>query len=289
MSLTAEYRCAACLGTQGAFFGAREGYTYVRCNACGTLQLDPLPSAEFLARQYAEVYSQARHCDNDPDLRDRIARPYYDAIIDGVEAHGTGGRVLDYGAGWGGMMRRLLDRGHAAEGVEPSDEMFAHCQSRGLSVLHGDISHPELHGPFDALVMSAVFEHLVGHEAWLKRAASLLRPGGLFVSMQPTAPFGTFFGTALRLGIRSITLPQLHQTFCPPWHTVLFSLRGMDAIMARHGFTLVDVRRGPQALGPGLTGVAQRAMEYTNRVGWALMGKHWPGVICHIFVYRKNT
>lgn len=287
MTVSADYRCAACQGARAAFFGGREGYRYVECLQCGSLQLDPLPTAAFLAQQYAEVYSQACHCDNDPVLRDRIARPYYDAIIDGLEAQGGGGRVLDYGAGWGGMMQRLLDRGHRAEGVEPSDEMFAHCQSRGLHVLHGDIYHPELAGPFDGIVMSAVFEHLVGHEAWLARAASLLRPGGVFVSMQPTAPFGRFFGTALRLGIRGITLPKLHQTFCPPWHTVLFSLRGMDTIMARHGFQPLDVHRGPQALGPGLTGIAQRTLDTTNRAGWALLGKHWPGTICHIFVYQK--
>jgi len=289
MSTNASYRCVACQCADESLFGRREGYTYVRCRHCGTLQLDPLPTPAFLAQQYAEEYSQAKHCDNDPDLRDRIARPYYDAIIDGLEAHlAHPGRVLDYGAGWGGMIQRLSDRGHDPQGVEPSDEMQAHCVSHGRPVLHGDLQHPELAGPFDGLVMSAVFEHLVEHDAWLERAHELIRPGGVFVSMQPTAPFGTFFGNLLRLGNKNATLPQLHQTFCPPWHVVLFSLEGMDAIMRRHGFTRLDVLRGPQAMGPGLTGLAQRALEYTNRVGWAIAREKWPATICHIFVYRRD-
>ncbi|GMV93329.1 MAG: hypothetical protein AMXMBFR82_31070 [Candidatus Hydrogenedentota bacterium] len=279
---------AACVSCHGSLepFGPREGYHYYRCTECGNLQLFPLPTRAELDEAYRKDYATAGHCRSDVDEQTGAARPYYEAIASVLKAHEAGSRVLEIGSGWGGLCEVLLAEGFDYAGIDVSEEMVAHCQRRGFPVEFRDV-RDVTGGPFDALVMSAVFEHIVEHDAWLEHARSLLREGGLFVSMQPTARFATFMGSALRLGWRNAELPQLHQVFCPPWHTVLFSIDGMSALMKRRGFELVDVRLGPQARGRGMTGLAQRGLAWINRLGWPVLGTRWPMAISHIFVFRK--
>ena len=268
-------------------FGSRLGYTYFRCSSCGSLQLEPLPSKSELLLAYGKEYASDGHCDTDAEVRRGTANPYYRAIVDALARHEGKGPVLDHGAGWGGMCELLIEEGYECKGVEPSESMAAHCAKLGLPVRHGDFWVAD-DGPYGAILMSAGFEHLVEHDAWLRRASKVLAPNGLIVSMQPTAQFGAFFAQALRLGIHRLPLPQLHQVFCPPWHTVLFSIEGMRQLFDRYGFDLEGVYPGPQGRSRGLTGIAQRLLEAANRIGWPIFGVRWPLLICHIFVLRKR-
>ncbi|MBX7256845.1 MAG: class I SAM-dependent methyltransferase [Candidatus Hydrogenedentes bacterium] len=279
--------CVACTGEM-RFFGSRLGYTYVQCGTCGTLQLHPLPTKSELLKAYGDDYASAGHCDTDAEIRRGTANPYYRAIVDAFEKHGGKGPVLDHGAGWGGLTELVLAKGYVCTGVEPSVSMASHCARLGLPVRHGDFWAAD-NGPYGAILMSAVFEHIVEHDAWLRRANQVVEQDGLIVSMQPTALFGTFVAQLLRLGVRGVPLPQLHQVFCPPWHTVLFTIEGMRMLFARYGFELEGVYPGPQGRSPGLTGIAQRLLGGANRIGWPLLGVRWPLLICHIFVLRKRS
>ena len=116
----------------------------------------------------------------------------------------------------------------------------------------------------------------------------LLAPHGLFITLQPTAPFADLMGRVVRFGNVRAPLPALHQFFCPPWHTVFFSLDGMKQLMAKHGFELLDIHPAPQGRMPGVMGLAQRVLETINRVGWRLMGRSWPLLTAHTFVFRKT-
>lgn len=278
--------CVAC-GSALTPFGPRLRYSYHRCTRCRTLQLVPMPDKAALDSAYTSAYASAGHIDSDPKTWIAATRPHHEALVQVLKDHAVTGKVLDYGPGWGGLCSLLEANGFACQGVELSEEMAAYCQKQGLSVFHGDIQTLQ-ETDFAALLMSCVFEHLIKHEAWLGQARQLLRPGGLFISLQPTALFAAFMGQVFRLGSKRLPLPALHQTFCPPWHTVLFSLKGMAILAARHGFDLLEIRPAPQGAAPGFTGVAQRMLQAVNWLGWPLLGVRWPLVIGHIFVFQKT-
>jgi len=281
-------RCVACGGTL-SLFGPRLEYEYHRCVKCGTIQLYPLPSAGELARAYAAQYATAGHYEGDADRSRMCARPYYQSIIGALKDYHAKGLVLDYGAGWGGLCEVLIAQGFHVEGIEPSDRMATHCRKKGLPVHHGDLSGLQnKEGQIGTFALNTVFEHLVAHDAWLSHVHRLLAPRGLFITLQPTAPFADFMGRLVRFGNMRAQLPALHQIFCPPWHTVFFSLDGMKQLMAKHGFELVDIRPAPQGRTPGLIGLAQVAVETINRFGWRLMGRSWPLLTAHTFVFRKT-
>jgi SAM-dependent methyltransferase len=239
-----------------------------------------------LEKAYAAEYAAVGHYQPDPDVCYRSARSYYQSILKTLKDYGVKGLILDYGAGWGGLVELLVKNGFNCEGLEISHDMVAYCQKRGLKVESGDIT--ALTGKrFDALVLCTVFEHLVGHEDFLTRANQLLQKEGLLFTLQPTAPFANFAGKMFRLGNLKAPLPGLFQVFCPPWHTVFFSFDGMQGLMSRYGFKLIDIRPSPQGRWGGLMTPLQFLLESINRVGWALFRGRWPLVIAHTFVFRK--
>ena len=279
--------CVACGGTL-TLFGPRLQYEYHRCVQCGTIQLYPLPSDAELARAYAAEYATAGHYEGNADLCSKSARTYYQSIVSAMKDYHAEGLVVDYGAGWGGLSELLIAEGFNVQGVEPSDTMATHCRKKGLPVQHGDLSLLQnKEGQIGAFALNTVFEHLVAHDVWLKHAHRLLAPHGLFITLQPTAPFADLMGRVMRFGNTNAPLPAVHQFFCPPWHTVLFSLDGMKQLMARHGFDLLDIRPAPQGRVRGIMGLAQITLETVNRVGWRMMGPGWPLLTSHTFIFRK--
>ena len=287
-TIDAATPCVACLEPALRFYGSREDYAYYECTACKTVQLAPLPTAESLRAAYARGYEDARHMQAGAENRDLAMRRQFAAMADVFTAHGIGGPVLDVGAGWGGLMRALREEGIACEGLELSEVCAAHCTKAGLPVTMGDLASTGGEGCYAALAFCCVFEHLVDHAEVLAHARRLLAPGGLLISLQPTSVFARPMGLWMRLGLRRRTLPRIHHTFCPPWHTVVFSLDGMTRLLERHGFALAEIRPAPQQRDTGLTGVAQRLLERVNRVGWRLCGRRWPLMIGHLFVFQKK-
>ena len=260
---------------------------YYRCRACRTIQLAPLPGKEDLERAYAAEYARSKHIEPDADFYQGSSRHYFEAILSIVRRNVPAGRVSEIGAGWGVLAGMLMQAGYDYEGVELSEEMLRYSFGRGLPVIPGGIEAFDS-GDRAAVVMTNVFEHLVDHDQRLDRLASLLPERGIFITAQPTARFVALFGTLFRLGIKRLPLPQLHVILTPPWHTVLFSIRGIETLLGRHGFELIEVRPAPQGREKGLNGLLQRILEAVNRLGWRLAGTKWPLVIGHVFVFRKN-
>lgn len=284
--------CVGCGAAACVFFGPKQGHVYLRCRECGTLQLDPIPDAAAMQAAYAGDYAASGHCQAAPEVRNRAAQPQFQGILDALHAHLDGPseawRVLDYGPGWGGLLAALRAEGVAAEGAELSEAMIAHCRAQGFPVHACDLSDLEGEARYDAILMSSVFEHLTDHAAWLHAAQRLLKPGGLVVSLQPTAHFATLLATLTHLGSRRRELPTLHQVFWPPWHTVLFSRQGMTALVERHGFAGEAIYPAPIQREGGFTGLLQRGLAATNHLAHPLFGNAWPLWVGHVFVLRKS-
>lgn len=285
---TINLPCVACTHSVLAYFGSRESYDYYRCRYCGTLQISPLPDSAALAQAYQSEYTKKGNCQAAPEVRNEAARPQFEAIATALQAYCTPTRALDYGCGWGGLLDTLAARGIHGEGLELSSEMADYCTEQGHIIYRGGFDSIPDSVNYDAIVLSSVFEHLVDHAGWFTDAARILKPGGIIVSLQPTASFAVLGATLFRLGIKRIPLPQLHQIFCPPWHIALFSLKGMALLAERNGFEVVEIRPAPLQRGGGMTGVIQRALSIINTLAHPVFGLSWPLWTGHIFVMRRK-
>ncbi len=286
--MIAAGRCLACSGDL-VFFGDRLDYAYFRCSRCGSLQLDPLPDAESLARAYRERYAESGHSGRlrDPEGWARAAEPFHRAVLATLLRHHPGGPVVDYGCGWGSLAREIRGAGLEVAGVERSEAMAAYARARGIPILGEDFRTLDLRRAPGAFVLCNAFEHLSDPAGWLRWAHASLREGGIVVSLHLTSGVYAALASAWRWARPSRPLPELYGAFAPPWHIALFSIPAMRGLARATGFGVTDIRIGPTRRAGGALGIAQGVLRTVNRWGEAAAGWRWPLALTHLFVLRK--
>ena len=166
----------------------RDGFEILRCPRCGLLfRADP-PQRGELSKLYGDAYFRAAEANGhrgegypdymeDEELHRRNARPRLDLL----GQHVRPGRLLDVGCAAGFFLDEARRRGWEAVGVELAPSMVANAHERlGLDVIEAPFDEIGISGSlFDALTMWDYIEHSVDPVADLRRAYSLLRPGGV--------------------------------------------------------------------------------------------------------------
>lgn len=98
------------------------------------------------------------------------------------------GSVLDVGCGSGGFLFQLKKRwpnDYKIVGTDVSGGPLDYAESQGVPVVRGDFLEQRCGAPFDAVTLWAVAEHLAEPRHFLKKAHTLLKPGGLCFVLVP--------------------------------------------------------------------------------------------------------
>ncbi|MGI8946101.1 MAG: class I SAM-dependent methyltransferase, partial [Thermoleophilaceae bacterium] len=234
---SAQAACPACGsgGTRPAM--TVEGHGFRRCAACASL---------FLAQPPREVAAQYEGRDYfvDPGFgppgggcfhgyRDYLAdrreiTEKFERVLAHLERLVEPGRLLDVGAGPGFMVAAARERGWEATGVDLNGWAAAYARNElGVDVREASLASAALpEGGLDALSMLDLIEHVTDPHELVAEAARVLRPGGALAILTPDA--GSPVSRAL--GAR---WPEVQR---PPEHVVLFSVAGLAALLAEHGF-----------------------------------------------------
>jgi cyclopropane-fatty-acyl-phospholipid synthase len=134
----------------------------------------------------------------------------------------AGGRVLDLGCGWGGMLAYLRGRGIHGVGVTLSSGQLQACRRHGLDVhlLDARAVTPDTFGNFDGVVSLGAFEHFCSPDRYrageqeriyadlFRSVAALIPPGGRFFLQ--TMVFGKNMIPADEIDIRAPRLSDAH-------------------------------------------------------------------------------
>jgi len=278
---------AQCLACAGALrpWGARLGYTYKACAACGSLQQDPMPTPEAIERLYRHEYVEAGGFNLDTAT---LHGPVYARILDVLGAPRPG-LVVDYGCGWGGLCQLLADHHHEYVGVDFSETEIASCRERLLNCRTGDLRTLAGEGVAAHTVVAVfVFEHLLDYGAFFRQCDQLLGPGGQILLVIPTSPLVRILGRLWRLLKPGADMPQFGECISPPWHTVIFSPAGLRRLAQANGYEVARVLPCPKYPGatPLVNGI-KRALAWTERAGLRLCGERWPVMTANLFVLRK--
>ncbi len=209
-------------------------WSFVRCGDCGHGYLDPQPTPAALTALYEGLYTPDKL-----DLMVKIGEGGFDRRLQRERARAIGrvvvqpvGRILDVGCGVGFSLQVLARSlpGAEALGVEmagPAADKAAELSE--ITVLKQPFMTLELEaGSVDVLCMNHLLEHLSDPRPQLRRAAELVRPGGLIEIEIPQlqgwarTAFGRWFWCHL-----------------PPQHLQLFHLAGLTRLLAEAGFSTV--------------------------------------------------
>jgi SAM-dependent methyltransferase len=209
-----------------------------RCVACESEFLFPRPSSADLVAFYPSDY----HAFNDDHGRlatslvrfraKRRARTYERLL------GGRSGRLFDVGTGdcrHFDELREVLDIECA--GVELQPDVAAAGRARGYDVVVGTLEEMDLtghEGRYDLVSMNHVLEHVIDPAEVADRARRLLRPGGHLLGQLPTNSSWEARAFGRRWG-----------GYHFPRHLQMFSRAGLERLLAKAGFTHVQLRTAP--------------------------------------------
>jgi SAM-dependent methyltransferase len=210
--------------TRPTHYAGRE-FRYRRCMSCGSLACDPMPDDEVLGLMYGPTYAGEDGS---------ATQNAYDDWVLRVLATLPSGTFLDYGCGQGRLLRRVADSGRRVVGVEYDADVVRRTS--------GETGLP-IHTPNDVLPGSAgivhlgdVLEHLTDVETQLEEVLSLLRPGGVVLAQGPLDAAPNLFSWMVRVGVMARPGP----THIPPYHVLLATAAGQQALFARHRLTTLS-------------------------------------------------
>ena len=229
--------CPACDGRSYHTAFAKSGFTYVECETCETLYVNPRPSFAALVELYEQSPSTKYWVEEfftpmaEP-RRAKIFRPRASYVATRFPELATG-RIGDIGAGFGLFLQELRQQWVAADmlAIEPSTDMAAILRGHGIPVLEQMLEHvAQGDAQFDLLTAFELFEHLHRPDEFLARVFDLLRPGG---HLYMTTLNGHGFDIQL--------LWERSKSVSPPHHLNFVNPRSMTRLLERVGFEVVEV------------------------------------------------
>jgi 2-polyprenyl-3-methyl-5-hydroxy-6-metoxy-1,4-benzoquinol methylase/ribosomal protein S27E len=229
--------CPACGGKNYQSQFDKTGFTYVLCQDCGTLFVNPRPPYELLMDFYTRSPSTSFWVNEffkpvAEVRREKIFKPRAEYIQE-TYPQMSDGLIGDIGAGFGLFLEELGKLWPSARlvAIEPSPEMVAICSDKGLEVIPCAMEDVQgRDGQFDLLTSFELFEHLYYPDEFLKKAWQLLRPGGrLFLT--------TLNGEGFDIQI----LWEKSKSVAPPHHLNFFNPRSITRLIQANNFTVEKV------------------------------------------------
>jgi len=192
-----------------------------RCAGCGFLQSD-----------CSDVLSYYQLMEDPEYESGRLARiRQFNDILKELSRWKTGGRLLDVGAGTGMLVEQALAWGFEAQGIEPSEWMALQAEKRGLPVIAGTLPDQRVAGPYGAITLLDVIEHVSDPSGTLARIHDLLEPSGYLLL---TTPDVDSFAAKV-MGKRWWHFRIAHISY--------FNSETIDLLLQRSGFEVVQIRR----------------------------------------------
>ncbi len=268
-------------GLKDRIFDVPGSWGFRRCSnpTCRHVWLDPRPIVADLPLLYEEYYTHGSVAEETPPLPAlhllrRLLKLGYKVLKFGYKAfvrfiglarereaayemylgNRPPGRLLEIGCGSGERLAHFAAKGWTVQGQDVDAKAVAHARaSTGLPVHLGPIeSLPASAGPFDAVVMNHVIEHVPDPVALLRKAGALMAAGGVLVAVTPN--------------IESLGHRWFHADWRglePPRHLHLFYSRTLAGVARRAG--LNDARVTTSAA--SAEEIAVRSSELARK-GW---------------------
>lgn len=218
-------------------YGAASGITgtqrLVKCQNCEMIYESPRYDASTIVQGY--MSSQESGHDSQYPMR---VKSFYSALkkIEN-QIPGNGAKVLDIGTAGGAFLEAANQFGYDAYGMEPSADLVARGQARGLKIEQGTIErHQFLPGSFDMVCLWDVIEHLPDPKFALSEVRKLLKPNGILLINYPD--IGTWQAKLAGKRFWWILSVHLHH----------FTRRTIFDICARTGFHAFHFQRYWQVL-----------------------------------------
>jgi 2-polyprenyl-3-methyl-5-hydroxy-6-metoxy-1,4-benzoquinol methylase len=211
-------------------------FPLAECPACGFVYAKYLPPAEFLDQVYDAVIDQEVAREQSESLGRMTVLYHLGGLLCGelevANPDQAVFRVLDFGCGYGTLVRALSSSRIHAVGFETSARRIEHMRSQGLRVC-SKAEELRQDAPFDAITLVDVLEHVALPRDVLTLCRGLLSDGGFLVVAVPS------FTRARVAAIRkTVERGEPLNREVNPWeHLYYFSPSSLDRLLRACGFS----------------------------------------------------
>jgi 2-polyprenyl-3-methyl-5-hydroxy-6-metoxy-1,4-benzoquinol methylase len=177
--------CPICDATESEPFLRKLELQLVCCTCCSMVYANPVPAEMATGIFYDKAGSEYLTPEK---LESDYADVRFERELRLFRAHCQRGSVLDVGCSSGGFLHQLKKRfpnDYKILGTDVSSEPLAHAVKMGVPVVRGEFLTQTFAEKFDAVTFWAVMEHLADPKTFLKKAASVLKPGGCCFILTP--------------------------------------------------------------------------------------------------------
>jgi 2-polyprenyl-3-methyl-5-hydroxy-6-metoxy-1,4-benzoquinol methylase len=213
--------CPGCNSHHSTYKYEKDGLTYVDCDQCGMMFINPRPSPDVLEFFYANSENYAYwnayiFPASEEARRERIFRPRAERAIEICQHYEIyPGVIVDVGAGFGTFCEEIKRSGKFERvlAIEPTPELAETCRRKGIEVIDQPIEKVDLPpGSINVITSFEVLEHLFSPRDFLNQSWKLLAPNGLLIL---TCPNGHGFDVQV-LGTQSNTVDAEHLNYFHP-------------------------------------------------------------------------
>ena len=249
------------------------GYDIVCCDSCGCVFADGIPDDSVFAHYYGErsKYEHAYRGGAEHAEETERLRLLADWVATQIPSDAS---LIDMGCGTGRLLAWLRERGFAsAVGLDPSSTCVQNARKLSqCQVIHSAIRErsPE-YPPVDAVVLSAVLEHVPDVDSTIRMVASWLKnDGALFLEVPDAGHFASVQNAP-------------YQEFSVE-HINFFSGAALENLMHVHGFNVVTIDRTTAPVGPGCIGrvVRSHAIKSEKKTEARLENESRSGVVAYL-------
>jgi len=197
-----------------------------------------LPPQDFLRCVYEDVIDHTKTITQTVAYRARLLE-FAAAFLATVEARASFSsqprRLLDYGCGYGSLLRMLSTGNVRAIGYEPSGARQTTAGQGGYEIFN-NLDQVATAGPFDLFICTEVLEHLADPRAALRFMRQNATPGALLGITVPDCERSYVEACFAELAKGGPLSPVFN-----PWeHLNYFSAGSLRRLLAEEGFTVIN-------------------------------------------------
>lgn len=226
-------RCPICNDVKTEWLVNQNGFDLLRCQLCGTVFVNPMPSLENLYAHYQNsAYfegeeNQGYH--NYADMHKALG-PHFTRRL-GLLKRYVKGHLLDYGCADGYFLKLAREAGWQIAGVELAKTMAERASHELEIPIHSEV---EWLGDtkFDAITLWEVLEHLPAPLSVLQILRGHLRAGGAIMLSTPNAGHW-----------QALAEPTTCSIYRPPSHLILYTADALNRLLQMAGFERITIRR----------------------------------------------
>ena len=256
-------------------------FSYKKCQSCGLVFIDPIPTDDDYAKMYAVSYHDQFYFKN--------LGSDFDYLVNTLSAFIKEKSIVDYGCGDASVLKYFAKAGYRCVGVEYNPELVKKLKEQNPGITFYTVDEFWKAGPelkFSSIFFGDVLEHLPKPADFLRTLYDKMSPGGLLMAQGPLEN-NTTLGLVFRKLTSSLVPESKKVAGHTPYHITFSTARNQEGLFKRSGFHTLHYRllESPWPFPEKFSKHPVRAVQFLIGKTSVAMSKIAPGKLGNRFVY----